>query len=226
MADAFQSDTFQHNTFQVLEVYGLSCSDGLKAGESLLGGLLLNLLVADGVKLSEGMPPCFQIAAFQLDAFQTESIPSILLEANPVLTDGLKVGDSALIGLLYGLLVSDGGKIGDSLSHSAILGALALDGVKLGDTSATTAILNALAADGLKLGDSPIAGLLLALALTDGTKLSETLATLLEHYPALIDGIKLGDASTITPLLELIKMLLKVRSGARIKVEFEGGGIR
>ena len=96
------------------EVYELSCTDGIKAGDATTGSLTLNLSLTDGLKGSELL---VTQCSFGVSC-----------------TDGLKGGDNSAGAGVFSKVVSDGLKVGDTCGAGFVFQLLASDGVKLSDT--------------------------------------------------------------------------------------------
>jgi len=90
------------------------------------------------------------------------------------IVDGLKTGDTQLIGMLADIQASDGTKIGDSPLAEALANLLNTDGFKTGDSVSQLANMLPTTTDGLKVGDTQLAEMLADLLRTDGVTLDDT----------------------------------------------------
>ncbi len=178
-----------------LPIYELSCTDGLKAGDSPSNIANMNNALADGVKLSDSAVMGF----------------FYLLAA----VDGLKVSDSALYDHVMNFTLADGVKLSESLSTMLQTYPIVTDGAKLSETLATLKQTFPSLSDGAKLSDAAVHFLTLSLLASDGIKLSEALATQLQTYPVAIDGVKISDTASFYEAL-VIYALLELYSRALI----------
>ncbi len=133
---------------------------------------------------------------------------------NLLVSEGIKLGDTSLADYIFNVLASEGIKLGDSPTTQAVLNATASDGLKVGDTPSTLAELQALASDGLKLGDSPLANAVLYLTLVDGFKLSDAIALICSFNVTASDGLKLGDTAFRDWMGDIIRLILRAHSSA------------
>jgi len=133
--------------------YELSCTDGLKAGDSAVMGLffvlaavdglkisdsalydhIMNFTLSDGAKLSESLSTWLQSYPTATDGVKLSEVLTTLKETFPTLTDGVGLGDMTSTYGLYALLLTDGIKLSDIATHYLTLSLSATDGVKVSD---------------------------------------------------------------------------------------------
>jgi len=136
--------------------YEMSCSDGLKAGESLVkGSKTMSLSLTDGLKGSESTAQPTTMVKTATDGLKLSDLSLGALGYSMLASDGLKLSDTVLNILGYGLLASDGLKVGESLSHLYQANPSITDGFKLSETLLAKLLIQALLSEGLKLSDTP-----------------------------------------------------------------------
>lgn len=178
-----------------IQVYELSCTDGLKAGDIPANIANMNNALTDGVKLSDSTVMGF----------------FYLLTA----VDGLKISDSALRDYIANPTLIDGVKLSESLSTWLQTYPVAIDGVKLSEILTTLKETFPTLTDGVKLSDAVAHYLTLILSASDGVLLGDVAAHYLTLSLLASDGVKLSDLTSIYKAL-VIYALLELYSRALI----------
>jgi hypothetical protein len=146
----------------------------------------------------------------------TVASPILQLTANPVLTDGLNIGDTPLSTLLANVSVSDGLKLSDTPVSSLLASVQVTDGLKLGDITLIELVSGGIyylsVTEGLKIGDSSLISMLANLQLSDGTKLGDSYLAEMTAGLQLSEGIEVGDA-TVSQLLASLQLSDGVKLG-------------
>jgi len=175
--------------------YELSCTDGLKAGDTPANIANMNNSLTDGVKLSDSAVMGF----------------FYLLTA----VDGLKISDSILHSYITNPTLVDGVKLSESLSTWLQSYPTAADGAKLSEVLTTLKQTFPSLSDGVKLSDAAVHFLTLNLSTLDGVKLSDIATHYLTLSLSASDGVKLSDLTSIYGVL-VIYALLELYSRALI----------
>jgi hypothetical protein len=171
----------------------LSLTDGLKSGDSGTVALAYYLALTDGLKLGDATTLQRLLYLTLAEGIKTGDTSTARRTLYLSLLDGVKLGDTTAIALAYYLILTDGIKLGDTSSAIRSFYLILADGIKAGDTTLATKIFNLLLTDGLKLGDTATANLVFYLALVDGIKAGDTSLAAKVFNLLLSDGIKLGD---------------------------------
>jgi hypothetical protein len=182
-------------------VYEVSCTDGVKVGDTPVTKKTSYPIATDGVKLSE--------------------VLSVIKVMSPLVTEGVKIGDVAAVLRTVPLILTDGVKLSDvtetliTAVRIAFHSAVSQRRYKAADFAtftfpdpAGTGFTSA--NDGYYLlagwGGEPVAQLTTYPSLTDGMKLGDSPVTIKIFSVALTDGVKIGD----TPLAQKIVSLINI----------------
>lgn len=189
---------------QLGNIYEISCSDGIKAGDTPLTIGSFQHSLVDSIKLGD--------------------TPATIGSFHHILADGVKLGDTALAWRAFYIEASDGVKLGDTPAILFELNPALTDGVKLGDTVSTLLEAYSSISDGLKLGDSPVSQVIFQLSLSDGTKLGDALSAIFTLYDTIADGLKLSDSPSA--YLEIYPSISDgIKVGDTLVINIKGHGL-
>ncbi len=197
------------------QTYELSCTDGLKAGDTPGITKTLNLVVTDGLKSGDSSANIANMNNALTDGVKLSDLTEMFNQIYKSLEDGVKTSDSSLTQVILNALATDGAKLSEVLSTWLQTYPIATDGIKLSETLATLKETYPNLIDGVTLSDSTSMLNQIYKSLSDGVKLSDAVTHFLTIGLTATDGVKLSDAA-ILDRLKVIYALLKIYARAII----------